>query len=852
MAVVGAGVLRARPVYADSSAFLNPATISLIGNSSTAVNLSVDPSSASFAGSTYLYIMASTNVATGLNVSISSDSDDTSLHNSSGSTIKTISKSGTLGNNSWGYIQNTATSDATYNPIPPASDPAALSAIVSGTESFVAAMGFGVKVDHSVSAGTYSGSVVYTATAVNPLPEPSLPQTGAVSPSSGYTNQTLPITISGTNLNYTAGVFVDFNGNGVEDSGEACSNGAINDVSSSSTTITCDAPATATAGTYNVVVDTQGGEATAVQALTYKKSTIVEQFKFTVNTALDDSGGDTATGTTFAIPTSNADAYDWNVDWGDGDSETDSGTGSKTSAGISHTYAAAGSYQITIKPAATPASGWLQAFGFYSGTSGANAQANKDLFYTIDTPFTALSRTVGASMFADTFYGTKNLANIPADLFENINTTGAANFTLMFAYTFYQAAYNSTDATIPSGLFDTITTSSGTNFMYMFYYTFYYYGYSSTVLTIPSGLLSGLDTSHTTVASSGFLYMFGYMFSYAGCKSTAAQIPAGLFDGFVTVAGPYLMGTFYHTFYYYGYSSTVLTIPSGLFSGVTLSSSSPTNLFGGTFAYCGHNSTVGTIPADLFQNLGGSSTTAFSSLFYQTFQGYANASTVGTIPADLFAGLNTAKGTSFSDMFYDTFNGYAQQSTAATIPAGLFSTITTPLGTDFSGMFQNTFAGLFAYKNAAATIPADLFSGISTTNATNLSSMFYGTFEEFGFGVSGSATIPTGLFSTINVPAGATVTSMFESTFFYFQPNGTGSTNINDVWQGATLTGLTAANTGGTSGALYQTFSYMKSLTGTAQTFIDDKLGGLVPASEAKTFANSGVSDLANLDANWK
>jgi hypothetical protein len=49
-----------------------------------------------------------------------------------------------------------------------------------------------------------------------------------------------------------------------------------------------------------------------------------------------------------------------------------------------------------------------------------------------------------------------------------------------------------------------------------------------------------------------------------------------------------------------------------------------------------------------------------------------------------------------------------------------------------------------------------------------------------------------------------------------------------------------------------QTFNGMASLTGEAQTFINNYLGGITPSSPAGTFKNTGVSDLASLANNWK
>jgi hypothetical protein len=110
-------------------------------------------------------------------------------------------------------------------------------------------------------------------------------------------------------------------------------------------------------------------------------------FKFTINTQQTDTGT-AGTEKTFSVPTSNAYAYDWNINWGDGTAtERKTGTGASTSAGIAHTYSAAGQYQITITPAGST-TGWFKAFGFSDNTSGANVQTNKNKVVSPDTSIT--------------------------------------------------------------------------------------------------------------------------------------------------------------------------------------------------------------------------------------------------------------------------------------------------------------------------------------------------------------------------------------------------------------------------------------------------------------------------------
>jgi hypothetical protein len=244
-------------------------------------------------------------------------------------------------------------------------------------------------------------------------------------------------------------------------------------------------------------------------------ATQTECFAFHIDTRTT-----TSTDTTFFVPTSgyvggaSNHSYDWIVDWGDGTSETQSGTSDISgvnSDGIAHDYAStgnvAGEYQITIRPNNTANAGWLNAFGYSTDSDGANANANKYKFHSIDTPFTNLMRTQGATYrFANIFYNATNGLGIPTNLFAYISTAGDANLSSMFLQTFDGYARNSTTATIPAGLFDHLNTSSATNMNSMFSYTFHYYAQASTIGTVPADLFNSIDTNNVTNSSSSMFY----------------------------------------------------------------------------------------------------------------------------------------------------------------------------------------------------------------------------------------------------------------------------------------------------------------------------------------------------------
>ena len=136
-----------------------------------------------------------------------------------------------------------------------------------------------------------------------------------------------------------------------------------------------------------------------------------EYFKFTIDTRQTNTGT-SGTDKTFSIPTSNAFSYNWEIDWGDGSTNTVTGTGATSSAGITKTYAVADQYQITIRPAGSLNS-WFRAFGFWNNTNGANAQTNKNKVFSLSKPLTvAMFANVGATVVGGgvcsyMFYGCK-------------------------------------------------------------------------------------------------------------------------------------------------------------------------------------------------------------------------------------------------------------------------------------------------------------------------------------------------------------------------------------------------------------------------------------------------------------
>jgi hypothetical protein len=166
-----------------------------------------------------------------------------------------------------------------------------------------------------------------------------------------------------------------------------------------------------------------------------------------------------------------------------------------------------------------------------------------------------------------------------------------------------------------------------------------------------------------------------------------------------------------------------------------------------------------------------------------------------------------------------------------------------------------TFSGA---KNAIG-IPADLLSLDMSTCSFCL------TFGAYAAN-STTATIPTRLFagrnSTTCIPTvllpqeyGGGSKMSFVGTFLGFADrnlanDGTPDTNINDVFAGADFTGIATPDSA--VNIFRQTFHLMPSLTGSAQTFIDSQLGGITPTERLRTFEGTSVSDLDQLNVNWK
>jgi hypothetical protein len=108
--------------------------------------------------------------------------------------------------------------------------------------------------------------------------------------------------------------------------------------------------------------------------------------------------------------TSTYQSYNWIIDWGDGTTQTVSGTGT-SSSGIPHTYASSGNHIIIIKPNGTATQGWLNAFGCSSTDA-----TNPVKITAINAPITELMKTMTTYGYRHVFQGCTGLTTIPENL----------------------------------------------------------------------------------------------------------------------------------------------------------------------------------------------------------------------------------------------------------------------------------------------------------------------------------------------------------------------------------------------------------------------------------------------------
>ena len=357
------------------------------------------------------------------------------------------------------------------------------------------------------------------------------------------------------------------------------------------------------------------------------------------------------------------------VDWGDDTPPTMVAPGVALSSNddFNHTYAAAGTYTLTIMSGQTDKTQQqIPAITFNQRVDNSNALK----LISIDTPLL----NTQAMVFSRCFFGCTSLSSIPSGLFDN--NTLATNFGGCFGGC-------TSLSSIPSGLFDknTLATNFGSCFS----------GCTS-LSSIPTGLFKNtLATSFNrcfsgcTSLSSIPTGLFDnntqatdFRFCFSACHSLSS-IPAGLFDKNTRVTN------FGHCF---GGCTSLSSIPSGLFDNNTRATE-----FNACFSGC---TSLSSIPSGLFDN----NTLAMN--FGSCFSGCTSLS---SIPTGLFD-KNTLVVT-FSTCFDSC-------TSLSSIPAGLFDNNTQATNFDYC----------FSSCTSLSSIPSGLFD--NNTLATNFDYCFSG------------------------------------------------------------------------------------------------------------------------------
>jgi hypothetical protein len=226
---------------------------------------------------------------------------------------------------------------------------------------------------------------------------------------------------------------------------------------------------------------------------------------------------------------SNYPSYNWIIDWGDGITETKSGTGSVSST-IPHTYSdGKNTHKIKIRPSGSITQGWFNAFG--SGTSPTESNVAK--IKSINSVITEKMRTMNIISHQYMFHKCTGLTTLPSNLLPATTFTGTACYNNMFNYCTGLTS-------IPSDLLPATKLTDGC-------YSYMFQGCNKLTI-LPSGLLPA-----TSLATNCYQYMFQncsvltdigninaawfsnrtaqqYMFSYCTAITTPityANIPTG-------------------------------------------------------------------------------------------------------------------------------------------------------------------------------------------------------------------------------------------------------------------------------------------------------------------------------------
>jgi uncharacterized repeat protein (TIGR02543 family) len=394
-----------------------------------------------------------------------------------------------------------------------------------------------------------------------------------------------------------------------------------------------------------------------------------DEFKFQVTVA---------DGQTFYIPTSSqtggfGKSYDWDIDWGDNsaiENKTQADSPNSYNAdGIDHTYAAAGTYTITLSPHGSTEA-WLGSFGFWVQTDGANAQVNKNLVTKVISPIKP------------------NMTRTDAQIAGTIDPP-----TDEWMYTFYTCANLTMDNgfTFSPTAWEDITTV-GDNFAFMMFN-------SCTNDYFTMGSSFNLPQNLTTVGNSFAAFMFYTSRGAAFNMNSIFNLPQDL----ETVGDSFAYGMFGNCYGTNFNMNSVFNLPQGL---ETVGNGFADSMFiicrGPAFTM----NDVFNLPQDI--------TTAgnrfAASMFYNASWTVFNMNDVFNLPQDL-----ESVGNSFANSMFAYCRGIFTMNDVFNLPQELET-----VGSSFAyGMFDYTFGDSFT-MNSIFNLP----QGITTIGNDFAANMF--------------------------------------------------------------------------------------------------------------------------------
>jgi hypothetical protein len=565
-----------------------------------------------------------------------------------------------------------------------------------------------------------------------------------------------------------------------------------------------------------------------------------EQFQFEVTT--------TAAGQSFSLPTSGGISgknYNWNINWGDGETETKSGSSNYSSAGIAHSYAAAGTHTIIITPAGST-NAWFAAFGFYNNTDGANAQANKDMLTKVISSLTPLMTRTQAQIdnptdaqpnyeWAYTFYGCGNLSMGDdftfAPAWNNISEVGDSFADHMF-YNCSGSAFNmNAGFNLPTGI-----TTVGDYFAQAMFSRC-----SGSAFTMNAGF--NLPTGITSV---GKYFAYG-MFSGCSGETFAMNSNFNLPTGITSVGNCFAAGMFS------GCSGSAFTMNAGFNLPAGIST------VGNHFAFQMFSNCSGSVFAmNAGFNLPIGISTVGENFAGMMFYNCSGSSFTMNNDFNLPTGIITVDNNFAYSMFRDCSGSSFSMNAGFNLPAGI-STV----GDYFAGMMFSGCSGSSFTMNAGFNLPA----GIITVGDYFAFEMFYDC-SGSEFTMNESFNLPSGItkvgnyFSTnmfnrcsgvlftmnesLNLPTGITSVGInFTSGMFAFCSGSAFQVNSVFAFPRLSRTELDKSN------VFYRTFYNLGSNVAqsrTAQSIIN---GNETPNGNRETFASSACfSDLVYIPVN--